>query len=399
MKTALILPPNEASFHKVAGLPLLQRVVLSVLRSDFDRIVVVGREHTAKVRELLRGDARTRAVEVSEHFPLLEGDEVTIVRSDTFVTPATIQQIATTNLDGRALLFVGADSDQAARCRITTWSSIDLTDLDPKGTAAIFAAVRGLDAQVLNLDGAVCLAVTDAHTAQQAERAFCERMRHDSKASDGPLAHWVDRRVSLRISRWIVAHTGLRPNHITTIGTSIGLLAGALLAVGSYATGVAGTLLFLCATIIDGCDGEVARMKFLDSSFGQKFDVITDNIVHVAIFVGLALGLYRAHPDAPYLMLIAILLGGFAFDGFLSYFFLVKRPNFATSGGTPATWKGKMRQRILASLEAMMNRDFAYLLLVLAVADRLHWFLWGAAFGTYGFGILLILVYKWRDAR
>ncbi len=399
MKTALILPPTEASFDKVAGLPLLQRVVLSVLRSDFDRIVVVGREHTAKVRELLRSDARTRAVEVSEHFPLLEGDEVTIVRSDSFVTPATIQQIANVNLDGRALLFADAGGDQAARCRTATWSALDRSDLDPKGTAAIFAAVRALDTEVVGLDGVLCLPVTDAHTARQAELDFCERMRHDSKASDGPLAHWVDRRVSLRISRWIVAHTGLRPNHITMIGTSIGLLAAALLAQGSYATGVAGTVLFLCATILDGCDGEVARMKFLDSSFGQKFDVITDNIVHLAIFVGLALGLYRAQPDAPYLTLIAILLGGFAFDGVLTYFFLVKRPGFATSGGTPATWKGKMRQRILAALEAMMNRDFAYLLLVLAVVDRLHWFLWGAAFGTYGFGILLILVYQWRDAR
>jgi len=195
-----------------------------------------------------------------------------------------------------------------------------------------------------------------------------------------------------------VRHTQLRPNHITTIGTAVGLLAAAALSHGSYWSGVAGTLLFLCTTIIDGCDGEVARLTFQETRFGQRFDVITDNVVHVAIFIGLAVGLYHQNPDGHYLLLMGILLGGFACTSVVTYFFLVRRPGFATSGGTPVSWRGKVRRRLLQGFEGLMNRDFAYLLLVLALVDRLYWFMWSTAFGTYAFAILLVWIYRWRDA-
>lgn len=398
MKTALLLPPEAGSLIRACGLPVLQRAVLSVLRNDFDRVVVIGGAQTTEVRALLRADVRTRGVEIRDTYPDLDGDEVTLVRSDAFVTPATIHQVATAALEDRPLVLVAGGEAQIVRCPISVWSSLGAAAVESGQVGELLGRLQALAAAELPLAVAVCHPVRDAATARRAELAYCERMRHDSRASDGPLAHWLDRRISLQLSRWIVAHTGLRPNHITLLGTTIGLIASALLGVGAYATGIAGTLLFLCATIIDGCDGEVARMKFLDSPFGQKLDVTTDNLVHVTIFLGLAAGMYRTDPDGPYLWLVSLLLGGFAFDGAVTYFFLVKRPGFASSGGTPRTWQGKLRQHILAAMEAMMNRDFAYILLLLALAGRLHWFVWGAAFGTWGFGILLILVYKWRDA-
>jgi len=277
-------------------------------------------------------------------------------------------------------------------------ASLDTEALTTAGASQLWSALRAHGAERVSLDGEVCAQITDERSVETAEQALCARLRADSAGSDGPLAHWIDRRISLRISCWLVRHTGLRPNHITIIGTSVGLLAAALLSVGTYWTSLAGTLLFLCAAIIDGCDGEVARLKFQESSFGQKFDVITDNIVHVAVFIGLAVGLYHQNPGGHYPLLIGILLGGFACDSVVTYFFLVRRPGFADSGGTPTSWKGKIRRAMLRGMEALMNRDFAYLLVALAVVDRLYWFFWGAAFGTYLFAVLLIWVYRWRDA-
>jgi len=398
MKTALLLPPTAASFRVVAGVPLIKRTALSALRCGF-RVVALGREYTERLRALFDADERTRAVEVTDNNTAsVAGTDVTVVPSDRLLTVATLARVSASTLNGRPLLFTAGGDAQAALCRPGMLDGLDIGSLTAGGAEKLWAALRARDAEGLALDGEVCARITDEHSVVLAETALCERLRADSAGSDGPLAHYVDRRLSLRISRWLVRHTQLRPNHITLIGTTVGLLAAGTLSLGTYWCGVAGTLLFLCSTIIDGCDGEVARLTFQESSFGQKFDVITDNVVHVAIFIGLAAGLSRQSPGGHYLLLMAILLGGFACTSVVTYFFLVRRPGFATSGGTPVSWRGKVRRWLLQGFEALMNRDFAYLLVVLAVADRLYWFLWSTAFGTYAFAILLVWIYRWRDA-
>jgi phosphatidylglycerophosphate synthase len=398
VKTAVILPPTAVSFQPVAGMPLIQRTVLSALRCGFDRVVVLGNGYTEQLRALFASDRRTRMVEVSENLPQLDGITVTVIPSDRLLTAATLACTSTASLNGRPLLFGAAGRRDLAVCRPMMLAGIDLGALAAGGAEAVWAALDARGAQPLPLHGEVCIPISDEGSAAIAEKALCARLRAESAATDGWLAYWIDRHISLRISRWLTRNTRVRPNHITVVGTLTGLLAAALLSTGRYWASLAGTLLFLCATIIDGCDGEVARLTFTESTFGAKFDVITDNVVHLAVFVGLAVGLYHQDPHGHYLLVSALLLGGFTCNGVLSYFFLVRRPGFARSGGTPVTFKAKLRQRLLAAFEAMMNRDFAYLLVALAVIDRLHWFLWGAAFGSYVFAILLVSVYRWRDA-
>ena len=55
-----------------------------------------------------------------------------------------------------------------------------------------------------------------------------------------------------------------------------------------------GALLVLSHSILDGCDGELARLKFQESRFGGVLDFWGDNVVHAALFAAIAAGWSRA---------------------------------------------------------------------------------------------------------
>ena len=61
-----------------------------------------------------------------------------------------------------------------------------------------------------------------------------------------------------------------------------------------------GALLFLSHSILDGCDGELARLRFQESRWGGILDFWGDNVVHVAVFacmgIGWSLSLHETWP-------------------------------------------------------------------------------------------------------
>ena len=398
-RTIVILAPGVSGRTRVAGLSLTERAVLSAVRAGFTEILILADDADPRLRRLL-ADPRTATarVAVRDRVALETYAALTIVVPDVLVTPEILRR----DTDG-ATILLRYDAPVLAHCRArdlapgtstagaARMSTVTLAAADGE---ALLATLRRGGAAARPSPDARCRPIVGRHAAAAAETALCEALRAGSAATDGALARLIDRRISCRLSRVIVRHTRLRPNHVTMIGTAIGLAAAAFLAHGSYASGVLGTLLFLAAAVVDGCDGEVERLTFRESAFGQKLDVTTDNVVHLAIFVGLAVGLHRRNPDGHVATLAALLLGGFALDGALSYYFLVVRTEWRAASAARPSPAGRLRQRVLNGLEALMNRDFAYLLLVLAIVDRLDWFLWGAAIGSYAFAALFIGLYR-----
>ncbi len=400
----VIFAPGDRSTTRVAGVSLVERAVFAGARAGFARIIVLADTGRARLQRIV-DDPRTRgaAVEVREHVDLSTDAQVTMVAADVLVSVEALRSFAsmagerpTIALDGERPLLAccrGRDLLGAATGRYRPAAVLGAGD-----ASKAFAAVLPASAeQQLGAD-APCMHVATRRDTLAAERALCAELRAASAATDGALARLVDRRVSCRLSRCIVRATPLRPNHVTLIGTAIGLAGAALLARGTYASGVCGTLLFLVAAIVDGCDGEVARLTFRESAFGQKLDVTTDNLVHLAIFIALAVGLQRRAPDGHVVALAALLLGGFALDGALSYYFLVIRTEWRTPSPAAASWRAHLRDRVLHGLEALMNRDFAYVLALLALVDRLQWFLWGAAVGSYAFAAVFLVLYAARGS-
>lgn len=123
---------------------------------------------------------------------------------------------------------------------------------------------------------------------KEAERLLLQGLR---KSVDGPVSRWLNRPVSLAVTR-LLLDTRVTPNQMTVVATLVGV--GGIAAVLSQTwTGVAaGAILVQLQSILDGCDGEIARIKFQASPFGAWLDNVLDDIVNAAF--GLALGIASA---------------------------------------------------------------------------------------------------------
>jgi phosphatidylglycerophosphate synthase len=216
----------------------------------------------------------------------------------------------------------------------------------------------------------------------EAELRLARSLKHETASKDAPLARYIDRNLSWRISRRL-AQTSITPNQVTLTNTVVGLTSAWLFAQPSYWLRLIGSLLFLFSIMIDGVDGELARLTMTETKFGGMLDLVTDNIVHVALFVAIYIGCYRASGSHNYVYLIPIVLGGFGVCAIATYWAM------HVTGEDAEKWLGQV--------DRVTGRDFAYLLVLFALFNRLDYFAWGTAFGTYVFAIgLAYLTYrKW----
>jgi CDP-L-myo-inositol myo-inositolphosphotransferase len=215
--------------------------------------------------------------------------------------------------------------------------------------------------------------------------------------TDSWLTRLINRKISLAITRRL-AHTQIRPNQITLFNFALGLLAAGCMLLGTYPGFLVGSICFLLSSILDGCDGEIARLKFQESRFGAWLDVVTDNITHLLLFVCLTVGLIRASGSWNYLTAGTLLLAGALAS---LYLFIMGRRQEKRGGGLLFSeqrlqdiTEDKIKSQLSKWLDRFANRDFAYLLLFLALIDRVGWFLWIAGIGAPVFACLFYRTLK-----
>ena len=91
--------------------------------------------------------------------------------------------------------------------------------------------------------------------------------------------------------RALAAHTGLTPNHLTTLRLTTGLAAAAIFAQGPYGwASIFGGLIFLLSMLLDRADGELARHTNQMSVAGHRYDLVSDCIVGFSTFIGIGIG-------------------------------------------------------------------------------------------------------------
>ena len=203
------------------------------------------------------------------------------------------------------------------------------------------------------------------------------------KETDGFMARHFNRKISLAITRQLI-NTSLTPNQMSLISIGIGLIGALLLSFPIISLQVFGALLFLLHSITDGCDGELARLKYMESRWGGLLDYWGDNIVHAAVFLGIGLAWKKATG-----LMIALWCSGFAIAGSLLTAGLVYAMTMSSGKDDgpvyTSTSRKEKKDRWVIIADFLSRRDFIYLVVVLAIFGKLHWFLVLAAIGAPAF--------------
>jgi len=125
-----------------------------------------------------------------------------------------------------------------------------------------------------------------------------------AKPGDGPVSRYLNRPVSTRLSM-AVAPLRIHPDIISAAAFATGLVAAWLLGTGA---GIVGAILTSLTSILDGMDGEAARLQDRATPAGALFDGVLDRLTDAAIVAGLsvwAIGGGMVSPTAGVILAVA----------------------------------------------------------------------------------------------
>ena len=219
----------------------------------------------------------------------------------------------------------------------------------------------------------------DARRPEDAAAAAAALYARMAKPNDGYLARF-DRRLSVAITRLLLPFP-VSPNQVTAVSLLLGFLGAWWLASGSALAQFEGALLLWFCALLDGCDGEIARLKHHITEWGGEFDLAADHIAHLATFIALPIGVARLHPGQNWWIPGVLLVTGFLASGFSVWWLVLRVPE-------------KERGPLALVVERIASRDYVYLIVALTAIGRLDWFVWTAAYGSHVFWAWL-----WWTAR
>ena len=337
------------SLAEVGTLPLLLRNILSVQACQPDRIIVCGSvAFTQTAQSTLM---QTRRLPQSVEWCMTQGGELAQL----------ITEVGTTS-NGVVLIRANGSYQPKVLNEAFAWNGI--------GTLALASSGELAGVYVISRASARQVAVQFRSTEQFESWAQCyegvERRDipaeswhrvlapNDLDEAERKLEGWLvkptdgifarmNRRISIPISRQLIKFP-ITPNMVTFFVLGVSLASGAFYMRGGYWNILVASLLGVAGSILDGCDGEVARMKLQSSRLGCWLDTVCDYIYYVVAFGGMAVGLARSSGSQSYYSWGAALL-----FGAVTMFGVASMTRQRLSGANPekvlAVWQKKAESR------------------------------------------------------
>jgi len=391
IKEAVIFFLDEQALFPIFGFPVIKRNFLLLKQLGVNKIIVLGRsdlyEKLSDIPEL--GNFVYCPSDIKEVIDellnkMIKGEEVLLLKANHVLDKPSLQRLIK-GCDNKSICILEGDGKEP----VVLSSKEDLNKIVPAFLNRESFSPFIEKAKVVKGIAGLPYLLSRHEDIKKAEHMLGLSLSLEKRDSDSFIARNFDRNISLFFTKRLV-HTSISPNQITLIGMSIGIIGAVLLSFPNYWAQLVGSFLFLFCVIVDGVDGEIARLKLKESVFGHYLDIITDNLVHVAIFIGMGIGLYRRTGDQIYITLIWVLLIGFGLCAISVYQCILKKREEEL----------KRSPILIKAMSLLTNRDFAYLVALLAIFDRLNWFFVMTAIGSYVFSLTLwIADYLYRKNR
>jgi phosphatidylglycerophosphate synthase len=387
----VVLPPvaRRASDERIddrepliLGLSLSRRTTLAAHRAGFGHIFFLARDREAppgamaisgwsRLAEVLPSQAETLVIVPATI--LTEADWLKRLRS------VQIEPAAWAGIPSRIAVLDATVVPEALALLRASGGAHDMSTVEERLERAFgpAATIPG------KIDPMVVAKAGDIRVAEQ------RLLRGLVKDTDGFMARHFDRYISLQISRRL-ASTDVKPTQVTMFSIAIGLCGAAFFLSAHWVWQTAGALLFLLHSIIDGCDGELARLKFQESRYGGVVDFWGDNAVLLAVLGCNAIGWAASSATTTPLWLGAVAIASALASASLVYWTQLRAkdgsgPFFTSVSASP----GDQLSRLL---DGASRRDFIYGVPILAAFGKATWLLILAAVGGSTFLFLLLVL-------
>ena len=144
--------------------------------------------------------------------------------------------------------------------------------------------------------------------------------------------------------------------------------------------------------VLDNCDGEIARLKNLSSSIGEKFDTFVDWVVHAAFFAALGFGVAGQNQNKIWLWLGLIGTAGATINYAIGLYIDLKRSAIVeieaeSEFDLPETFT----DHVMYAFRELSRADFCFIVFGLAALDVIWILLPTAAIGAHVYWITLLL--------
>ena len=209
----------------------------------------------------------------------------------------------------------------------------------------------------------------EAHSEAQ-RRVEAELVK---STEDGFVARVLNRPLSARLSR-LLLRTRLTPNQVTVMSFLLAMMGAAALATADAGWWIAAGVLIQLASIVDGCDGEIARAKLLHSNRGAWLDTLLDRYADIGIGIAITFAAHSLSPS-PWIWPVGML----AIISFLLASYVTKEYQLRFGRAFPDTFANRLKRRdlrlLILAAGAVLGHPFVGLVVVGAMTHGVIVFL------------------------